>query len=205
MIVATQRQPDVVLLCRRRPRLALLRFRVLLDPRWYVSIVQRHSARRRRSSSAIDSSLVAQYPMPRYPLFLAHFPKLSIFPTCEGGSLRDQHTGNEVSRHGNGPVRPSLAQVPGHEKPGNRPSGLGQLPSVEGKPSRQFFCTFAVSVVGDDIGEITRDVRDYLNRVTHVGLDYEAVSEHGPLAEVHVECNVMLPALRKSQRTKRKS
>ena len=81
-----------------------------------------------------------------------------------------------------------------------------QQPSVEGKPSRQFSCTFTVSVVGDDIGEITtRDVRDYLNRVMHVGLDYEAVSENSPLAEVHVECNVKLPALRESKRTKRKS
>jgi hypothetical protein len=81
-----------------------------------------------------------------------------------------------------------------------------QQPSVKGKPARQFSCTFTVSVIGDDIDAITdKDVRHYLHRVMHVGLDYETVSEDSPLAEAHVECVVKLSALRESRRTKRKS
>ncbi len=76
-----------------------------------------------------------------------------------------------------------------------------QQPSVKGKPARLFSCTFTVSV----IGAITdKDVRYYLHRVMHVGLDYEAVGEDSPLAEAHVECGVKLSALREFRRTKRK-
>jgi len=78
-----------------------------------------------------------------------------------------------------------------------------QQPLIKGKPSRQFSCTFTVSVIGDDIGEITpTDVRQYLAEVMHVGLDYEAVNADSPLAEVHVECHVKLPALQEAKRSK---
>ncbi|MCC6419236.1 MAG: hypothetical protein IT429_13455 [Gemmataceae bacterium] len=80
-----------------------------------------------------------------------------------------------------------------------------QQPLIRGKPSRLFSCTFSVSVIGDDIDKITaRDVKHYLGRLMHIGLDFEAVRADSPLADCHVECRVKLQALRESRRRKRK-
>lgn len=52
-----------------------------------------------------------------------------------------------------------------------------QQPLVKGKLVRKFSCTFNVFVTGNDINKIeASDVRRYLNRLMHIGLDYEAVS-----------------------------
>lgn len=81
-----------------------------------------------------------------------------------------------------------------------------QQPTVQGKPARLFSCTFSVSIIGDDIGKITAsDVKQYLKKVMHIDLDYEAVSADSPLADCHVECRVKLPSLRESKHSKRKS
>jgi hypothetical protein len=66
---------------------------------------------------------------------------------------------------------------------------------TEGKPRREFRCSFRVTVIADDVAGVTAgDVAAYLRRAMNVSLDYEAGGD-GPVAGGYVECGVRVAEL----------
>lgn len=75
---------------------------------------------------------------------------------------------------------------------------------TDGKPRREFRCSFVVSVIADDVAGFTvAEVADYVERAVNVSVDYEAEGD-GPVAGGYVECLVKLAELKEVVSRKRK-